>query len=159
MNVLSRRAALLTTAGALAALAVKRAHAEPQPKMTLYKSASCVCCQKWADHVGAAGFPVETIASVHMDAVKARLGVPVNLRSCHTAEVAGYVIEGHVPAVALQRLLDERPQAVGLAVPGMPAGSPGMEGSEPEAFDVVIFTREARRVFGRFKGALEISRS
>lgn len=159
MHLLSRRAALLTMAGALATLAVQRARAESRPKMTLYKSASCVCCQKWADHVTAAGFPVETVTPAHMDAVKARLGVPVNLRSCHTAEVAGYVIEGHVPVAALQRLLDERPQAVGLAVPGMPAGSPGMEGGEPEVFDVVIFTHETRRVFGRFKGATELSRS
>lgn len=160
MDAISRRVVLVTTAGFLTALASWSARAAPSlPKVVVYKSPTCTCCQKWADHLSAAGFPVETVPSTQMDAVKARLGIPVDLRSCHTAEVGGYVIEGHVPVVALQRLLEERPQAVGLAAPGMPAGSPGMEAAEPEAFDVVIFTREERRVFGRFKGASELSRS
>lgn len=160
MDAISRRMALVATAGVFAALAAWPARATPSlPNVVVHKSPTCTCCQKWADHLAAAGFSVETVASAQMDAIKARLGVPVDLRSCHTAEVAGYVIEGHVPALAIRRLLDERPAAVGLAVPGMPAGSPGMEGGEPEAFDVVIFTREARRVFGRFKGASELARS
>lgn len=160
MNVLSRRAALVATAGVLGALAGWPASATTAlPKIVVHKSPECRCCQKWADHLSAAGFPVETVASTQMDAVKARLGVPVHLRSCHTAEVAGYVVEGHVPALAVRRLLDQRPQAIGLAVRDMPAGSPGMEGGEPDTFDVVIFTREAQQIFARYRGAVELSRS
>jgi len=82
---------------------------------------------------------VKTIETAHLNAVKKRLGVPDDLASCHTAEIAGYVIEGHVPASALKRLFAERPAASGLAVPGMPIGSPGMEGGAPESYEVVIF--------------------
>ncbi len=89
----------------------------------------------------AAGFPVEVITSSDVDQVKLRLGVPDDLASCHTAEVSGYVVEGHVPADAVKRLLAEKPQARGLAVPGMPMGSPGMEvaGKAPESYEVVLF--------------------
>jgi hypothetical protein len=89
--------------------------------------------------------------------VKARLGVPADLAACHTAEVAGYVIEGHVPASAVRRFLAEKPNAKGLAVPGMPVGSPGMEipGTEPEEYEVVLFGPE-RRTYARFRGTTEL---
>ena len=90
--------------------------------------------------------------------LKARLGVPSDLAACHTAEVSGYVIEGHVPASAVRRFLGEKPKAKGLAVPGMPVGSPGMEvaGTPPEEYDVILFG-QTRRVYARFKGAVELS--
>jgi hypothetical protein len=91
-----------------------------------------------------------------LDAVKQRLGVPADLTSCHTAEVQGYVIEGHVPSGAVRRLLAERLPAVGLAVPGMPAGSPGMEGGAPETYEVVLFGAQGRRVFARYLGDREL---
>ena len=87
-----------------------------------------------------------------IDAVKKRLGVPDDLAACHTAEIAGYVIEGHVPAAALKRFLSEKPNASGLAVRGMPVGSPGMEGGKPEPYDVVMFGPSERRTYMRFLG-------
>ena len=87
-----------------------------------------------------------------MQAVKIRLGVPLELASCHTAQIAGYIIEGHVPAPAIMRLIAEKPDALGLAVPGMPIGSPGMEGGAPEIYDVIIFGKEPSQTFGRYRG-------
>jgi hypothetical protein len=87
-----------------------------------------------------------------MQAVKQRLDVPAELGSCHTAEIAGYVIEGHVPAYAINRLLTEKPQARGLAVPGMPVGSPGMEGGTPEPYKVILFGKDHPVSYGRFIG-------
>ena len=86
-----------------------------------------------------------------MQAVKVRACVPKGLSSCHTAEIAGYVVEGHVPAHAIRRLLAEKPQANGLAVPGMPIGSPGMDGGTPLAYDVILFAQDRQEVFGRYK--------
>jgi hypothetical protein len=96
------------------------------------------------------------VASNDMAAIKRRLGVPDDLASCHTAEVAGYVIEGHVPAGALMRLLELRPKVIGLAVPGMPAGSPGMEGGTPEVYEVFLFDKDGRSSFGRYKEAKQV---
>lgn len=129
--------------------------AEPLPRMTVTKDPSCGCCGAWIDHVRAAGFPVEVIESPEVPRLKVRLGVPRDLASCHTAEVGGYVIEGHVPAAAIKRLLAERPQAKGLAVPGMPIGSPGMEveGVEDDTYDVVLFGPGGRSIFTRYRGA------
>ena len=87
-----------------------------------------------------------------MQAVKTRLSVPAELAACHTAEIARYVIEGHVPAQAITRLLAEKPDALGLAVPGMPIGSPGMEGGTPEVYDVILFGKRSPVSFGRFMG-------
>jgi hypothetical protein len=97
-----------------------------------------------------AGFPTKVVDTTDLDAVKTRLGVPDDLAACHTAEASGYIIEGHVPAVALKRFLAEKPDATGLAVPGMPIGSPGMEGSAPEPYDVVLFGPNGRRTYMRF---------
>lgn len=132
--------------------------AEALPKVTVTKDPSCGCCGAWVDHLKAAGFPVEVIESAEVNRLKAKLGVPRALASCHTAEVAGYVIEGHVPAGAIKRLVAEKPQAKGLAVPGMPVGSPGMEveGAPPETYNVVLFGPAGERVFARYRGAQEV---
>ena len=106
----------------------------------------------WVQHLQKAGFPTKVLETKDLDAVKTRLGVPDDLAACHTAEVSGYVIEGHVPAAALQRFLAEKPNATGLAVPGMPIGSPGMEGGKPEAYEVVLFGPGGRRSYMRFVG-------
>lgn len=108
-------------------------------EITVYKSPWCGCCSKWADHLQAKGYTVTTKNMENLDAIKKMAGVPEGLQSCHTAMMDGYVIEGHVPAKDIERLLAERPKAKGLAVPGMPVGSPGMEGGVPERFDVMLF--------------------
>lgn len=105
----------------------------------VYKTPTCGCCQKWVDHLDDAGFDVEVRNLTSLAAIKNELGLPRQLASCHTAVVDGYVIEGHVPAVHVQRLLEERPAIKGIAVAGMPIGSPGMEGPNPQAYDVVAF--------------------
>jgi hypothetical protein len=129
------------------------AAAAPGPgDMVVYKSPTCGCCDGWIDHVRAAGFRVIPRDTGDVGAVKRRLGVLPTLHSCHTAVIAGYAIEGHVPADAIARLLEERPPIVGLAVPGMPAGSPGMESATPHVhYDVIAFDKEARTsVFARY---------
>ncbi len=97
------------------------------PAILVHKHESCGCCGVWVEHMREAGFTVEVNDVEDMGPVKSRLGIPYGMGSCHTAEVAGYFIEGHVPAEDVKRLLDERPDARGLALPGMPLGSPGME--------------------------------
>jgi hypothetical protein len=105
----------------------------------------------WVEHLNANGFRTKVVNTTAMDKVKARLGVPKDLGACHTGELAGYAIEGHVPAAAIKRLLTEKPKAIGLAVPGMPNGSPGMGGA-PEEYDVILFAKDGtRRTFGRYK--------
>jgi hypothetical protein len=133
-----------------------RLHAAEKPEMTIYKDPNCGCCQGWADHIAASGFATQVISRDDLGAMKAALGVPPGLQSCHTARIAGYVIEGHVPAAAIHRLLAEKPQAIGLAVPGMPVGSPGMEGGEPEIYAVALFDSAGQRPFGRFREAKEV---
>ncbi len=108
-------------------------------EITVYKSPWCGCCGMWSEHMRANGFAVNVREVEDVDPVKALYGVPPALASCHTALVDGYVVEGHVPADVVERLLAERPEARGLAVPGMPAGSPGMEGAGREPYDVFIF--------------------
>jgi hypothetical protein len=109
------------------ALAGTAAATETLPKMTVTRDPNCGSCGNWVKHIKAAGFPVEVAQVDDVLPLKAKLGVPGALISCHTAEIGGYVIEGHVPAEVVKRLLVERPNAIGLAVPGMPVGSPGME--------------------------------
>lgn len=154
-EILSRRAVLAGLAGAPFLLAAARSPAAGAlPKIVVFKDPSCGCCADWVDHVRAAGFAADVIESVEMNAHKLRLRVPPALASCHTAEVGGYVIEGHVPAEAIVRLLSERPAATGLAVPGMPVGSPGMEvaGMAPDAYDVVLFGPGGQSRFARYRG-------
>lgn len=156
---ISRRP-LLAGFGALALAFSVPGHlrAETLPLVTVTKDPSCGCCDGWVEHIEAAGFPVRVLDSGDMFSLKQRLGVPVELASCHTAEVGGYVIEGHVPAAAVKRLLAERPAGVGLAVPGMPAGSPGMDfpGVQPEPYEVFLFDASGHNSFLRFLGAQEI---
>ena len=138
---------------ALGARAGKAAQ-RPVPALTVYKDANCGCCKAWVAHVRAAGgFSVGIVDVPDLAATKVRLGVPAALAACHTGVVAGYLIEGHVPAADIARLLAARPAGVrGLAVPGMPAGSPGMEvpGGYKEPFDVLAFdAKGATRVFAR----------
>jgi hypothetical protein len=146
----------LTRRGFLAALVASPAlSADSLPKITVTKDPTCSCCAGWTEHVRAAGFPVEVVETTELDRVKVRFGVPGNLASCHTAEVDGYVIEGHVPASAIKHLLTGRPRIRGLAVPGMPVGSPGMEveGAEPETYDVMAFGPDGQSRYARFRGA------
>lgn len=100
---------------------------ESLPVMLVHKNASCGCCGAWVDQMRAAGFSVDVRDVDDLDPVKSRVGIPAAKGSCHTAEVGGYFVEGHVPALDIKRLLAEKPDAKGLVVPGMPAGSPGME--------------------------------
>jgi hypothetical protein len=96
-------------------------------RMVVHKSPTCGCCSAWVDHMRAAGFQVEVRETDNLHPIKARVGVPPGKGSCHTAEIGGYFIEGHVPAKDVKRLLSQKPDAKGLVLPGMPAGSPGME--------------------------------
>ena len=152
----TRRAAiaLLVTAGVVASNAKLRA--EGQPVLTVYKDPSCSCCSAWVRHMTTAGFTVTVIETANVNAVKARLGVPDKLASCHSAEISGYAIEGHVPAPAILRLLAEKPTAKGLAVPGMPAGSPGMDGWSRETYEVILFGDSGQKTYARYHGAQEI---
>lgn len=121
-----------------------------EPTIQVYKTPTCGCCTKWIDSLRAAGFEVEATNMPDLSELKAANGVPPRLSSCHTALVEGYVIEGHVPAADLRRLLRERPAVAGLAVPGMPLGSPGMEHpdrSRHEAYEVISFGADGQRVF------------
>ena len=128
-----------------------RVRAETLPEMVVFRDPTCGCCHTWVEHLTANGFAVTVHDAPRMKAIKAQLGVPPELASCHTGEIGGYVIEGHVPAVAIKRLLAEKPQGRGLAVPGMPIGSPGMEGGEPEIYEVTLFGAGAPKSFGRFR--------
>ncbi len=115
------------------------------------RSPSCGCCSAWIAHLRQAGFSVEDKLLDDLAPLKARLGVPADLQSCHTAMAGGYVIEGHVPAKDVLRVLAERPAATGLAVAGMPIGSPGMEmAGQSERYDVVLFGASERQVFTRY---------
>jgi len=143
--------------GGLAAVALSGGLAwatEPAKRMIIHKDPNCGCCGAWAEHVRAAGFETQIIETKALDRVKARLGVPTSLASCHTAEIDGYVIEGHVPAADIVRLLKERPKARGLAVPGMPANSPGMQvpGAADERYEVVLFGEGTQSTFGVWMG-------
>jgi len=126
--------------------------------IVVHRDPSCTCCGNWIDYLRQSGFSVEVRETAYLQPVRTRLGVPIALAACHTGEVAGYVIEGHVPVPAINRLLAEKPAATGLAVPGMPVGSPGMEieGAEPKGFDVILFGSSSQRVFGRYRGGSEI---
>jgi len=104
----------------------------------VYKSPYCGCCEKWVEHLRQAGFDVRTHDVNDVPAARQRLGMPERLGSCHSAKVAGYVVEGHVPAADIQRLLKEKPKALGLAVPSMPPGSPGMESPRPVPYNTLL---------------------
>jgi hypothetical protein len=145
---MDRRGFLAASLVGAATLVAKRAsaamplHAEvARPPVTVYKDASCGCCKKWIEHMQASGFTVDAHDSADMDAVKDHYGVPSGVRSCHTALVGSYVVEGHVPAADVDRMLKEQPKAAGLSVPGMVMGSPGMEGSMSRPYTVLAFQK------------------
>ncbi len=145
--MVSRRSFLLQAAGIAAAVATARramaagAGAAPTP-ITVYKSSTCGCCAKWVDHLRANGFDPRVHDEEDMNAIKDEMGVPENVRSCHTALVGKYLIEGHVPADDIHRVLADHPAVAGLAVPGMPSSTPGMAvpGAPVEPYEVVSFT-------------------
>lgn len=142
----TRRQALLALAGwsALAAAPGSFA-ATPRPRIEVWKSPTCGCCKDWIAHLQDHGFEVVAFDTGNTD-VRAQLGMPQRYGSCHTARVGGYALEGHVPAREVHRLLKEKPQAVGLAVPAMPVGSPGMDGPEyggrQDPYDVLLVGRD-----------------
>jgi hypothetical protein len=141
--MLTRRAALAAMPFLFAAYA---GAAQAGPVITVVKTPACGCCTDWVTHLRRAGFRVTVTDVADVTPTARRLGVPDDLRSCHTASVGGYAIEGHVPAADIRRLLRERPAAAGIAVPGMPMGSPGMEhGGHREAYRTILFTRAGRR--------------
>jgi hypothetical protein len=140
-SVLNRRhAMLLSLAAPLAFHAARVFAADAAPKITVHKSDSCGCCKLWVTHLEKAGFAVTVLTENNLGPIKERVGVPHGLGSCHTGEVEGYFVEGHVPAADIKRLLREKPKAKGLTVPGMPAGSPGMEvpSGQVDPYDVLL---------------------
>lgn len=152
----SRRHALRWAAAGVAAVAGGPLWAQRAPKATaveVWKDASCGCCHDWIAHMQQNGFAV-TAHDTGNNAVRARLGLAAKYGSCHTALVGGYVVEGHVAAAEVRRLLREKPQALGLAVPGMPVGSPGMDGPEykgrRDKYDTLLVLRDgSSQVFQR----------
>lgn len=114
------------------------------PTVTVYKSPSCGCCGKWVEHMKASGFPVVTHDTDDVAIHKARLGVPMRMGSCHTAEVSGYVVEGHVPASDVKRLLSEKPRAKGLVSPGMPQSAPGMDMPGNAPYEILLVGNDGR---------------
>lgn len=138
--MITRRTLIRCAAAALALGAVGGVRAQAAPRVVVYKSPTCGCCTEWVAHMRANGFRVETQDVRDVTPYRMQYGVPEELSSCHTAVVDGYAIEGHVPAADIKRLLREKPRAKGLAVPGMPNGSPGMEqGGPPDPYVTVAF--------------------
>ncbi|PWS34359.1 metal-binding protein [Falsiroseomonas bella] len=151
--MIARRGLLTVGLAGLAAPRVVRA--EPLPKLQVWRDAGCGCCGGWVEHMRAAGFAVEDNVVRSVAAARRMLGTPADLLSCHAGLVGGFVLEGHVPALAVKRLLAERPAGIrGLAVPEMPLGSPGMEvpGRAPDTYDLVAFGEGPHRTFMRFRG-------
>ena len=154
VNSLSRRKILELAVVCLIPLGI--GHFAPSafaetPMLKVYKSPSCGCCGAWVDHMRSAGFRVVATDIADLGPIKDKLEVVPDLRSCHTAVIDGYVIEGHVPAREVIRLLRDRPKAIGLAVPGMPIGSPGMEqGSRRDRYQVILFSSSRRSVFAAY---------
>ena len=145
------RRGILGAAVVLLANATCPVWAQPSP-IVVHKDPNCGCCSGWVRHLEKAGFVVKVTETADLDTVRKGLGVPADLASCHTAEVDGYVLEGHVPAAAVRRLLEERPNSIGLAVAGMPAGSPGMGGNVPQKYEVILFGVTVQQTFMRFVG-------
>jgi hypothetical protein len=145
----NRRTVLLAAAALLAPAAACAAQAQ---EITVYKTPWCGCCKGWVSHLAQAGFAAEVIEVEDLNPVREKYGVPFELSSCHTGVAGGYVFEGHIPAVDVQRLLKEKPRAIGLTVPGMPIGSPGMEvpRAKPETFETLLLLKDgSTRVFAR----------
>ena len=142
-QVLTLAMATLAAVTALSCMAPARAAGQT---VTVYKTPTCGCCTAWVEHLHTQGFRVTAtdVSPAHLTAIKHEQGIPPRLHSCHTGVVGPYVIEGHVPGPIIVRLLQERPAVAGLAVPGMPIGSPGMEGPNPQPYEVFSFDREGQ---------------
>lgn len=147
-----RRRALLSALVGGAAATVLPAGAASLPLVSVFKDPNCGCCTAWVDHLKAAGFPVRVTEVGDTGAMRRRHGMPDAYGGCHTGLVEGYVIEGHVPAAEVKRLLEARPAAIGLSVPGMPVGSPGMEfGDRQDPYEVLLVDEGGQaRVFARY---------
>jgi hypothetical protein len=143
-RVLTGRAAAALTLLVVASGGLGLAQAPKPVPVTVYKSPTCGCCGKWVEHMRANGFEVTVSDMPDVTPMKDKQGVPAALRSCHTALVGGYAIEGHVPADVIKKLLTEKPNAAGIAVPGMPMGSPGMEGASKDTYSVVLFDKAGK---------------
>lgn len=140
---------ILRTSLVCAAILSAQAAQASEDEVVMYKDPNCGCCGQWAEHLRTNGFSVKEIATGDMESIKREAKLPPELASCHTARVGGYVVEGHVPAYDIRRLLAERPSVIGISVPGMPLGSPGMEGPyAAESYQVMSFDAEGKaRVF------------
>ena len=114
------------------------------PTIVVYKTPTCGCCTVWVDHLKAAGFTVETQHREDLSGIRQQQKVPAAVTACHTALVGSYVVEGHVPAADVKKLLTEKPAIKGIGVPGMPIGSPGMEGPNPQSYDTLAFTADGK---------------
>jgi hypothetical protein len=149
---MKRRAVLISLGAAAAALSLPAAAKEAMPPVQVFKDPSCGCCGAWVDHMKAAGFAVNVTEVDDTSVARKKYGLPDRFGSCHTAVVGGYVVEGHVPANDVKKLLAMKPVAVGLAVPGMPVGSPGMEmGSRKDPYQVLLVAKDGReRVFSTY---------
>jgi hypothetical protein len=137
-------AAFATTARAQHGLAAVALPPDIPKAITVYKDPDCGCCANWVKHIRAAGFVATVRDTRDMATVKASMGVPSALESCHTARIGAYTIEGHVPADVIVKLLQQKPEGLGLAVPGMPSGSPGMEGGRVDKYDVMLFDKAGK---------------
>lgn len=151
--MLSRRSFLVSLAAApfVVSGAASSLAAAPADLVRMYKTPWCGCCEAWGEHMREAGFPIDVTVLQDLTPLKESHGISESLASCHTALVGGYVLEGHVPAADVRRLLAERPAATGLAVPGMPLGSPGMETDGPaDSYEVILFAPGRQEVFSRY---------
>jgi hypothetical protein len=139
-------AAAMLIAGAIGVSAQQKTATAAKPVAVVYKTSSCGCCKLWVEHLKANGFTVETkdVSSDDVRAVSKAAGLKDDDSSCHTAKIGGFIVEGHVPASDIQRMLKEKPAIAGIAAPGMPQGSPGMEQGSKEPFDVVAFTKDGK---------------
>ncbi len=142
---MNRRNLISLTGGAMALIAIPALAANTLPPVEVFKNPSCGCCGAWVDHLKAAGFNVKVTMVDDTSVARKKHGLPDKFGSCHTAVVAGYVVEGHVPAADVKKLLAMKPQAIGIAVPGMPVGSPGMEmGSRKDPYQVLLVDKQGR---------------
>ncbi len=146
-----KRRNTLAAIASLVLLAISSPSQSSSPLVTVFKTPTCACCGKWVEHLRANGFAVKVQEVNDTAGYEKQYRVPRTMVSCHTAVVNGYTIEGHVPAAEIKRLLNERPKAVGLAVPSMPAGSPGMEAAHSEAYSVFVFDESGHAsVYARY---------
>jgi hypothetical protein len=148
MNSVLKKVAVMTIPVLLlgaSGVAESRIHDDSKaPTITVYKDPNCGCCKSWIEHLIKHGYRVDAKDTPNMADIKTGLGVPSGLTACHTGVVNGYLIEGHVPAEDIDRLLKQKPKIAGLAVPGMPAGSPGMDSQHPQKYQVIAFDKAGK---------------